>query len=53
MDDGLIDGKRAMVKFEFLVIAEPEYSRVPIMIDKLNGKLSKQVYRWFKVKCCG
>ena len=33
MDDGLIDGKEAMVKFLNLVIAEPNISRVPIMID--------------------
>lgn len=33
MDDGLIDGKRAMVKFLNLVIAEPDIARVPIMID--------------------
>ncbi|PKA99155.1 methionine synthase (B12-dependent) [Flavobacteriaceae bacterium MAR_2009_75] len=33
MDDGLIDGKEAMVKFLNLVIAEPDIARVPIMID--------------------
>ncbi|MBC6998556.1 methionine synthase [Cytophaga sp. FL35] len=33
MDDGLIDGKEAMVKFLNLVISEPDIARVPIMID--------------------
>ncbi len=33
MDDGLIDGKEAMVKFLRLIAAEPDIARVPIMID--------------------
>ncbi|MFK8044393.1 MAG: methionine synthase [Crocinitomicaceae bacterium] len=33
MDDGLIDGKEAMVKFLKLIAAEPDIARVPIMID--------------------
>lgn len=33
MDDGLIDGKVAMVKFLNLIAAEPDICRVPIMID--------------------
>ena len=33
MDEGLIDSKKAMVKFLRLIASEPEISRVPIMID--------------------
>ena len=33
MDEGLIDSKQAMVKFLNLVMAEPDISRVPVMID--------------------
>ena len=33
MDDGLIEGKEAMVKFLSLLVAEPDIARVPIMID--------------------
>ncbi|MGB0648131.1 MAG: methionine synthase, partial [Bradymonadia bacterium] len=33
MDDGLIDGEKAMVKFLNLIASEPDISRVPIMID--------------------
>ena len=33
MDEGLIDGEKAMVKFLRLIAAEPDISKVPIMID--------------------
>ena len=33
MDEGMIDGEEAMVRFLHLVAAEPEIARVPIMID--------------------
>jgi 5-methyltetrahydrofolate--homocysteine methyltransferase len=33
MDEGMLDAKAAMVKFLNLVAAEPDISRVPIMID--------------------
>jgi 5-methyltetrahydrofolate--homocysteine methyltransferase len=33
MDEGMIDGEKAMVKYLHLVAAEPEIARVPIMID--------------------
>jgi len=33
MDDGLIDGKKSMVRFLNLIAAEPDICRVPIMID--------------------
>ncbi len=33
MDEGLIDGEEAMVKFLNLIAAEPDIARIPIMID--------------------
>lgn len=39
MDDGLIDGKDAMVRFLRLVAAEPDISRVPIMIDSSKWEI--------------
>jgi 5-methyltetrahydrofolate--homocysteine methyltransferase len=33
MDEGMLDGEAAMTKFLNLVSAEPEISRVPIMVD--------------------
>ena len=33
MDEGMIDGKKAMVKFLNLIAAEPDIARIPVMID--------------------
>jgi 5-methyltetrahydrofolate--homocysteine methyltransferase len=33
MDEGMIDGKEAMVKFLNLIASEPDIARVPVMID--------------------
>ena len=33
MDEGLIDGEKAMTRFLNLVSAEPDIAKVPIMID--------------------
>ena len=33
MDDGLIEGVAAMTRFVNLLVADPETSRVPFMID--------------------
>ena len=33
MDEGMIDGKEAMVKFLHLIASEPDIARVPVMID--------------------
>src|SRR6267378_1261562 len=33
MDEGMIDSQAAMVKFLNLIAAEPDISRVPVMID--------------------
>ncbi|PQJ22877.1 hypothetical protein BSU00_00830 [Tenacibaculum sp. SG-28] len=39
MDDGLIDGKKAMVRFLNLIAAEPDIARVPIMIDSSKWEI--------------
>jgi len=39
MDDGLIDGKKAMVRFLNLIAAEPDICRVPIMIDSSKWEI--------------
>lgn len=51
MDDGLIDGKEAMVKFLNLVIAEPDISRVPIMIDSSKWDIIEAGLRVVQGKC--
>ena len=38
-DDGLIDGKQAMVRFLNLIAAEPDICRVPIMIDSSKWEI--------------
>ncbi len=39
MDEGLIDGKEAMVLFLNLIASEPDISRVPIMIDSSKWEI--------------
>ena len=39
MDDGMLDGKTAMVKFLHLVASEPEIARIPIMIDSSKWEI--------------
>jgi len=39
MDDGLIDGKEAMVKFLNLIASEPDIARIQIMIDSSKWEI--------------
>ncbi|CAM1361089.1 Methionine synthase, 5-methyltetrahydrofolate--homocysteine methyltransferase domain [Tenacibaculum sediminilitoris] len=39
MDDGLIEGKEAMVRFLNLIASEPDIARVPIMIDSSKWEI--------------
>jgi 5-methyltetrahydrofolate--homocysteine methyltransferase len=39
MDDGLIDGKEAMVRFLNLIAAEPDICRIPMMIDSSKWEI--------------
>jgi 5-methyltetrahydrofolate--homocysteine methyltransferase len=39
MDEGMLDGKAAMVRFLNLIAAEPDISRVPVMIDSSKWEI--------------
>jgi 5-methyltetrahydrofolate--homocysteine methyltransferase len=39
MDEGMLDGKAAMVKFLNLIASEPDISRVPVMIDSSKWEI--------------
>ncbi|MEX2641958.1 MAG: methionine synthase [Acetobacterales bacterium] len=39
MDEGLLDGKAAMVRFLNLVASEPDISKVPVMIDSSKWEI--------------
>ena len=51
MDDGLIDGKEAMIRFLNLVIAEPDIARVPIMIDSSKWDIIEAGLQVVQGKC--
>ena len=39
MDEGMLDGKAAMVKFLNLIASEPEIARIPVMIDSSKWEI--------------
>ncbi len=51
MDDGLIDGKEAMVTFLNLLVAEPDIARVPIMIDSSKWEIIEAGLQVVQGKC--
>ena len=51
MDDGLIDGKQAMVRFLNLIAAEPDICRVPIMIDSSKWEIIEAGLQVVQGKC--
>jgi 5-methyltetrahydrofolate--homocysteine methyltransferase len=51
MDDGLIDGKQAMVRFLNLIAAEPDICRVPIMIDSSKWEILEAGLQVVQGKC--
>ncbi|MBL7898159.1 MAG: methionine synthase [Crocinitomicaceae bacterium] len=51
MDDGLIDGKEAMVKFLNLIASEPDIARVPIMIDSSKWEIIEAGLKCAQGKC--
>jgi len=51
MDDGLIDGKEAMVRFLNLIAAEPDICRVPIMIDSSKWEIIAAGLQVVQGKC--
>ena len=50
-DDGLIDGKEAMVRFLNLIAAEPDICRVPIMIDSSKWEIIEAGLKVVQGKC--
>ncbi len=50
-DDGLIDGKEAMVRFLNLIAAEPDICRVPIMIDSSKWEIINAGLQVVQGKC--
>lgn len=51
MDEGLIDSKQAMVTFLNLAMAEPDISRVPIMIDSSKWDVIEAGLKCVQGKC--
>eukprot|EP01083_Nonionella_stella_P290608 988805_1 len=51
MDDGLVDGIKAMKKFIHLISAEPEIARIPFMIDSSKFDIVKVGLQSFQGKC--
>jgi len=51
MDDGLIHGKEAMVRFLNLIAAEPDICRVPIMIDSSKWEIIEAGLQVVQGKC--
>ncbi|MCF6296727.1 MAG: methionine synthase [Flavobacteriaceae bacterium] len=51
MDDGLLDGKQAMVRFLNLIAAEPDICRVPIMIDSSKWEIIEAGLQVVQGKC--
>jgi 5-methyltetrahydrofolate--homocysteine methyltransferase len=51
MDDGLLDGKEAMVRFMNLIAAEPDIARVPIMIDSSKWEIIEAGLQVAQGKC--
>ncbi len=39
MDEGMLDGEKAMVKFLNLIASEPEIARIPVMIDSSKWEI--------------
>ena len=50
-DDGLLDGKYAMVKFLNLIASEPDISRIPIMIDSSKWEILEAGLQIVQGKC--
>ncbi|WP_339608521.1 dihydropteroate synthase, partial [uncultured Roseivirga sp.] len=51
MDEGMLDGKEAMVKFLNLIASEPDISRIPIMIDSSKWEIIEAGLKCVQGKC--
>ena len=51
MDDGMLDGAAAMTKYLNLIAAEPDISKVPLMIDSSKWEVLEAGLRCVQGKC--
>ncbi|HSO08074.1 MAG TPA: methionine synthase [Pelomicrobium sp.] len=51
MDEGMLDSQAAMVKFLNLIAAEPDISRVPVMIDSSKWEVMEAGLKCVQGKC--
>lgn len=51
MDDGLIDGKTAMLSFLNLLMAEPDIARIPVMLDSSKWEILEAGLQVVQGKC--
>ena len=51
MDEGMIDGKKAMVTFLNLLAAEPDIARIPFMIDSSKWEIIEAGLKVVQGKC--
>ncbi|HEX4300261.1 MAG TPA: methionine synthase, partial [Gammaproteobacteria bacterium] len=51
MDEGLLDGKAAMVRFLSLLAAEPDIARVPVMLDSSRWEIIEAGLKCVQGKC--
>lgn len=51
MDEGMIDGKKAMTTFLNLLAAEPDIARIPIMIDSSKWEIIEAGLKVVQGKC--
>ncbi len=51
MDEGMIDGKTAMVRFLNLLAAEPDIARIPVMIDSSKWEIIRAGLKCVQGKC--
>lgn len=51
MDEGMIDGKKAMVTFLNLIASEPEICKIPIMIDSSKWEIIEAGLKCVQGKC--
>src|SRR5262249_46955592 len=50
MDEGLIDGEKAMSRFLNLIASEPDITRVPVMIDSSKWSVMGAGLKWVQGK---
>ena len=51
LDEGMIDGKEAMIKFLNLIQAEPDIAKIPIMIDSSKWEIIEAGLKVTQGKC--